>query len=113
MAAILGRDARVYFETPDGVVFDMTGKVVNMTIEQTNNLLSLTHGEYVDVRDYGAKMTFTVVGSGEWTNSLLKAEEVRHKSTAAEWKCDFCASVNQRRDEKCKSCGASRSFLYG
>ena len=33
--------------------------------------------------------------------------------TNHEWKCTWCGRVNQRKDEVCKSCGGSRSFLYG
>lgn len=39
------------------------------------------------------------------------AKEV--EQTKEEWLCTWCGRPNGRADEVCKSCGGSRSFLYG
>ena len=110
-----GQECRVTVELPNGEVF--SGKAVAMETRQSmRSDLLMSYGETMEYvpREMEWEMMWRGIGS---LASAFKprpqfAQEVRTSRSAAEWKCDWCGSVNPKSRGKCKSCGGSRSFLY-
>lgn len=104
---------KVYIETPDGMLKEITGYMVRAEIRE--------EVDWDDVTSLSDTVPVYLKGPVEIEMSLefrgcqmtYSPMDLFAKRTAQEWKCDYCGRPNQRRDETCKSCGAVRSFIWG
>ena len=102
MPILRDNQIKLYMETKDGHVLELTGNVVGM---------STTY----DWNDIGGRTTvdLRLVGLEKWFTSSFMRDQVAAKTHAVEWHCDYCGRANSREQQTCKSCGAVRSFIYG
>lgn len=100
MAAILGNTYKVILESSNGEVYDLTGMVTEITIE--NNIDSPTVMRFEILSNSG----FSISNSEAWD---IKVNRMR---TSKEWRCEHCGAPNPREEGFCTRCGAIRSFLY-
>ena len=90
-----GDRMKLFMETAEGDVAEITGMVTSMSV-------SLGY-------DSGLRTELTIVGVPEWTSGV----SITARRHAPEWKCDHCGRVNKMARTTCEGCGASRSFIYG
>jgi len=109
-----GEKCKIFIETLDGKVFEMTSIVTSMDITIQNDI--------IDTRSWGDEHSSYIAGLSSidvdlklrgasapiWTTGKAINLET-HKS---EWKCDYCGSVHKREKTGCDKCGAVRSFIY-
>lgn len=100
MAAILGNTYKVILEGSNGEVYDLTGMVTEMTIENKIDSLTVLR---LEILGNGG---FSVSDSDGWSSRINKMR------TSKEWRCEHCKSPNPRSAGLCQRCGAVRSFLY-
>lgn len=97
------KKARVLFEASDGRLIDITGHVSEFSID----------AQYDGV----VRASLVILGDAVFTTSENFRDKISMGGrTDAEWKCQYCGSVNDSKDKYCgegraNGCGASRSFL--
>ena len=109
MATINRGPVKVFVETGDGVVREITGYVESFTFE-------------TDVHGY-VRAYLEVIGVNDpimYLTSFNLARKVEESHISGEWACTYCGHINPRSVRVCGAeekttagCGASRSFIYG
>ncbi len=99
--SVSSRVARVTVEYPDGTVHEFKALTANVEglskCDNTRTILSYSfETEQISIS----------------TNEKDHWHTVQAKRSLDEWKCDYCGSINKRKETHCLKCGASRGFLY-
>lgn len=104
MASCFGQDVIVTIEQPDGQVF--RGKCSAVSLKVFPGFLRVGEDE--------PHWNLELHGRGDlfWTTANEFTHRVTTSRSMAEWRCDFCGSVNLREHRSCQKCNAARSFLY-
>jgi len=105
MAILTGEPVRVYIETKDGAVREITGHVISVSISPS----------YSDM----VEATFSVLSDNiSFLEPAQMSDVVNDARTAKEWRCPHCGNVNPRSARYCGAadssmgCRAARPFLY-
>lgn len=107
MAFVPGDSVKVYMETSDGMITEITGYVKELSYSLSYDSL--------------AQIDISVVGNNPAVfSSQTFATKIEEHRKSGEWKCTYCGHVNPMSARNCggedKSsigCGAVRSFIYG
>lgn len=119
MSRIAGQTVKVYIETMDGVLYDLTGDVIHMDMSAqvpSFGFLDSEIKEYLTGRE-SIEVNLTLRGRGKWTTSTDVQKAIKIQKSKHEWICDYCRHVNTMEQRVCgdgesHGCGASRSFVY-
>ncbi len=113
MGAISRTPVKIYMETPDGVVCEITGQVASFEVSTSIPSIPVWEmGEVDPVYLHGkpeTETTLRIMGDARWTTGMA----INARRSEKEWKCDYCDSPNPRHATHCRKCGAARSFVYG
>ena len=112
--AILGKEARLTVEMPDGTIFMGNAMLIDITFN--NNMQPFVApdsfvGEHFLVGQRTWEITARGISAME-TERGAYVEQVRQVRQAAEWKCDRCGAVWPRSVNRCSACGFYRSVVY-
>lgn len=114
VSKLLGSEARLTIEHPDGRVYTGIALVTQVTMS----------AEVQKFREWGSDNYSHIPGVGKWSISAegigpLITEQrgdhivQMHKSrTASEWKCDRCGTVWPHEINRCTACAWYRSVIY-
>lgn len=107
MAIAYPSKMKVFFETPEGLVHEITGFVNSISFQYEGSGMVRTELEVLGYHP--------VAFSSQ--DFYAKIEEAKDKG---EWKCDYCGHINPMSARNCGGddnssvgCGAARSFIYG
>lgn len=107
MAIAVGQPYKVYFESSEGTLMEMSAQAV--TINYYHDTLPYWGSDSATKDYFPTGFSIELRGYGR----PITREGIMERRTAPEWACSYCGRPNQRADETCKSCGAVRSFVYG
>jgi len=120
-----GQTVKVTIETPDGRVHEVTGAVVEMSVDHNIGYdLVMGYGDLYPVAartSRGGTFELTVSGVLGWTGHVDDKIIRDHQLSAGEeWQCPYCLHINPIEaricgdgDKHARGCGARRPFVYG
>lgn len=115
-----GEKVKVFFQTPDGSMMELTGLVDEIEVSYGRDFLDITSFGDSSMKYLPCEpisMTVKMQGSGPMfetfgIESTKKYLQDKREKFTKEWACDWCGRPNEKERTTCKGCGGVRSFIY-
>lgn len=121
MALRAGEKVRLYLESPDGRVYDITGTVEHVSISVDHVMaFSELGGYHSHVRQPEVTAELTIRGDHMHMFSSDQMEDlVETQRDKQEWECSYCGHINPmsarycgQTDDRVAGCNARRPFYF-